>query len=98
MDRLVGRAVPLILLLALGISIGGFAPDHGFESPTAHYNGDSDDAGHVGKLRSHGVDAAVTDTRPAVIPSAPMRCSASKHIRAPLQVTHEPLGSRAPPA
>jgi hypothetical protein len=98
MDRLVGRFVPLILLLALGISIGGFGPDPGFDSPTAHYNGDLDDAGHVGKLRSHGVDAAVTDTRPTGVPSTLIRRWSPQDIPAPPAIAHEPLGSRAPPA
>jgi hypothetical protein len=95
---MVGRALAVVLLLVLGVCIGGPALDPEFEPPPQHYDGDADDAGHVGKVSSHWVDAAVTDTRLPVIPSAPTRCRAPSDAPKPPQIAHEPLGARAPPA
>ena len=49
----------VVLLLVLGVSIGGPALDPEFELPAHHFDGDADDAGHVGKVFAHWVAAAV---------------------------------------
>jgi len=95
---IVRRILPIVFLFAFTVSIEGFAPDPAFEPPGHHYDGDSDDAGHVGKLRAHGVDAAVTDARPTATPSERTLRRARRDAPRPPQVTLEPLGSRAPPA
>lgn len=70
MRRTLGRVLRVVLLLALGVSIGGPALDPEFEPPHQHFDGDADDAGHVGKVFAHWVEAAVTDTL-TFLPSAP---------------------------
>jgi hypothetical protein len=96
--RIVGRVLPIILLLAFAASIGDSAPDLDLGSLSHHYDGDWDDAGHVGKLRAHGIEAAVTDYRPTVAPREPARPPARRDTPRPPQVAHKPVGSRAPPA
>ena len=61
--RTVGAVLRVGLLLVFAVAITGLAPDLPFGSSLYHYDGDSDDACHVGKLRAHGVETAVTDTR-----------------------------------
>jgi hypothetical protein len=90
-------SVVLVLILVLGLSIGGPALDPEFEPPTQHFDGDADDAAHVGKVFIHWVDLAVTETL-TFIPSAPTRRHAPTTIIRPPQTVLEPLGSRAPPA
>ena len=51
-----GRVLSFVLLLVLGVSIGGPALDPEFELPAQHFDGDADDAGHVGKVFAHWVD------------------------------------------
>lgn len=96
--RIVGRVLPILLLLAFAVAVGDSAHDPDFGSLSHHYDGDGDDAGHVGKLRAHGIDAAVTDARPTVAPREPARPPARRDTPRPPQVAREPLGSRAPPA
>jgi hypothetical protein len=91
-----GRVLSFILLLVLGVSIGGPALDPDFELPAHHFEGDADDAGHVGKVFAHWVDAAVTDTL-TFVPGVPIRHRAPTAIPRLLQIALEPLGSRAPP-
>jgi len=92
------RILPLVVLIVLGTAIVGLALDPAFSPPSHHYDGDGDDAGHVGKLRAHGVEAAVTDARLVLAP-APAKpfLGPTEHPRQPL-LSREPLGSRAPPA
>jgi hypothetical protein len=78
-----GRVLSFVLLLVLGVSIGGPALDPEFELPAHHFDGDADDAGHVGKVFAHWVAAAATDTRLTVVPSAPMRCWARSEAPSP---------------
>ncbi len=90
------RILPLVVLIVLGTAIVGLALDPAFEPPSHHYDGD--DAGHVGKLRAHGVEAAVTDARLVLAPAPPKPFIApTEHPQQPL-LSREPLGSRAPPA
>ena len=89
--------LPVVLLLALGVSIGGPALDPGFEPPAPHYDGDDDDAGHVGKIFAYWVDTAVTETL-TFVPSAPRRHRAPNDVPGRSRSLLEPLGSRAPPA
>ena len=92
------RILPLLVLVVLGTSIVGLALDPAFEPPSNHYEGDADDAGHVCKLRAHGVEAAITDARLVLAPTP------AKLFRAPREcpelplLARDPLGSRAPPA
>ena len=97
MRRTLGRALPVVLLLVLGVCIGGPALDPTFELPAQHFDGDADDSGHVGKVFAHWVDAAVTDTL-RVVSSVPTRHRAPTDVPRPPQIALEPLGSRAPPA
>ena len=91
------RILPLLVLVVLGTSIIGLALDPAFEPPSQHYDGDADDAGHVGKLRAHGFEAAVTDARLELVPSPTTLFRApSEHPEPPL-LSRDPLGSRAPP-
>lgn len=92
-----GRVLSFVLLLVLGVSIGGPALDPEFELPAQHFDGDADDAGHVGKVFAHWVDAAVTETL-TFVPAGPRRHRAPTAIPRRPQITLEPLGSRAPPA
>ena len=98
MSRLLGWRLSVVLLLAFGAAIVGPALDPGFELPSdQHYDGDADDAGLVGQIGVHGIDAAVTDTRVAFVPSAPTLCPAPIGVPRPPQVIGEPLASRGPP-
>ena len=63
-----GCVLSFVLLLVLGVSIGGPALDPEFELPAQHFDGDADDAGHVGKVFAHWVEAAATDVL-TLIPS-----------------------------
>ena len=90
-------SLAVVLLLALGVCIGGPALDPKFEPPAQHFDGDADDAGHVGKVFACWVDTAVTDTL-TFVPSAPRRDRAPNDVSRPQQVVLEPVGSRAPPA
>ena len=92
-----GRVLSFVLLLVLGASIGGPALDPEFELPTQHFDGDADDAGHVGKVFAHWIDAAVTETL-TFVPAVPIRHRAPIAVPRRPQITLEPLGSRAPPA
>ena len=94
--RTLGRVLSVVLLLALSVLIGDLAPD--LASLSHHHDGDWDDAGHVGRLHAHGINAAVTDTRPALTPLEPTRRTVRPDSPRPPQVAREPLGSRAPPA
>jgi hypothetical protein len=98
MRRMVGRVLPVVLVLVLGVCIGGPALDPEFEPLPHHYDGDADDAGHIGKVFSHWVDTAVTDTPLTVIPSALTQCWAPSVPLRPPQIAHEPLRARPPPA
>src|SRR5215813_11303834 len=98
MHRVVGRVLSILLLLTLAASIVDSVPDLVFGSLLHHNDGDWDDAGHVGKLRAHGVDAAITDTRPTLTTWEPVRRPPPWDTLRPPQVAREPLGSRAPPA
>lgn len=91
------RVLSLILLLVLGVSIGGPALDPEFELPAQHFDGDADDAGHVGKVFAHWVDVAVTDTL-TLVPAVPIRHRAPTAIPRRPQIALQPLASRAPPA
>lgn len=77
--------------------IGDPALDPEFEPPRHQFDRDADDAGHVGKVLAHWVDAAVTDTL-TFDPPVPIRHRAPTDVPRPQQITFEPLGSRAPPA
>jgi hypothetical protein len=96
--RIVGRILPVLLLLVVAVAIGDPATDFELRALKHHQDGDWDDAGHVGKLRAHGVNAAVTDTRPTAAPLSPTRRPTLRDTLRPPQVAREPLGSRAPPA
>jgi hypothetical protein len=96
--RTVGRVLSIVLLLALVVAIGDPAADFALRSLKHHQDGDWDDAGHVGKLRAHGVNAAVTDARPTVVLGAPTWRPMRQDTPPPPQIAREPLGSRAPPA
>jgi len=91
-----GRVLSFVLLLVLSVSIGGPALDPEFELPAQHFDGDADDAGHVGKVFAHWVDAAVTETL-TFVPAVQRRHRAPTAIPRRPQITLEPLGSRAPP-
>jgi hypothetical protein len=91
-----GRVLSFVLLLVLGVSIGGPALDPEFELPAHHFDGDADDAGHVGKVFAHWVDAAVTETL-IFVPAGPRRHRAPTAIPRLPRIAREPLGSRAPP-
>ena len=92
------RLLSLLVLVVLGTSIIGLGLDPGYEPPSHHYDGDADDAGHVGKLRAHGVEAAVTDARLELIRAPATLFRAPSEHREPPLLAREPLGSRAPPA
>jgi len=49
--RTLGRVIPVGLLLALGVALGSLAlgPEVELDSQD-YYDGDGDDAGHVGKI------------------------------------------------
>jgi hypothetical protein len=91
------RLLPVILLFLFGISIGVPALDPAFEPGAQHFDGDADDAGHVGKAFVHWIDPAVTETL-TLAPAAPARRQAPSKALRPPQRAREPLGSRAPPA
>jgi hypothetical protein len=96
-SRPLGRVVAVVLLLVLGVSIVGPALDPESEPSAQHYDGDGDDAGQVGKVFVHWVDATVTETL-TFVPSAPRLYRARNDAPRPPQIALEPLGSRAPPA
>lgn len=97
MRRTGGRVVPIVLLVALGVALGSLALGLEFDL-LGYYDGDGDDAGDVGKILSHWVDASLTDARLTFIPSAPRRGLAAARAPRPPQIARGPLGSRAPPA
>jgi hypothetical protein len=98
MCRLLGWRLATVLLFAFGASIVGPALDPGFDLPSdQHYDGDADDAGLVGKIGAHGIDAAPSDTRVAFIPSVPRPLPAPTGAPEPLQVIREAVASRGPP-
>jgi hypothetical protein len=87
-----------VLLLALGVALGSLAlsPEVDLDWHD-YYDGDGDDAGHVGKMFSQWVDAGFTDTRLTFTPSTPIRCPAPVSVATPPQIARTPLGSRPPP-
>jgi hypothetical protein len=97
MRRRGGRVFAIVLLLALGAALGSVALEPRLDPPH-YYDGDDDDAGLVGKILSHKIDAGNTDTGLGVVPSESgwwlVPISASR----PPQVARGRPGSRAPPA
>jgi hypothetical protein len=97
MSRKVGRTLAVVLLFVLGVAIGGPALDLEFEPSAPHYDGDADDAGHVGKVFVPWVDTAVSYTL-TFVPSSSRPHRAPTALPKPKLVALAPLSSRAPPA
>jgi hypothetical protein len=97
MWRPLTRLIPLLLLVVFGAALTGVA----FESDVSqidHYDGDDDDAGHVGKVFSHDVDVVVAVSSQPFVPLAQGPwLTAARPIRL-AAITRGPFNSRAPPA
>jgi hypothetical protein len=99
MRRPLERFIPILLLAVFGIALGSVAlepDDHAPDLPN-HYDGDDDDAGHVGKIFSHDVDVVVTVSSPLFVPSAPNPWLGASRTLRPPEVILGPFGSRSPP-
>jgi hypothetical protein len=97
MWRPLTRLIPLMLLVVFGLALTSVA----FESDVSridHYDGDDDDAGHVGKAFSHDVDIVVAvPSQPFVSLAKGPWLTAVGLLRLPA-ITRGPFDSRAPPA